>query len=150
MDVKEIADRLLKGSHNIDKMRKAIKETLCLLNGFMGKCAYGALKRFDHYKEEIVIDQTDPSWVVVFDGVLSDYDGTSANTTFTVRCGGKPSLWIRSSRGGDSYFAELWMADIQPLYERLPAIIAAVIRTWPGVQDLWSPLIKASYVEISE
>lgn len=144
MEPKEIANRLLIGSRNIDKMRKAIEETMALLAGFVrlwlqGSSWTGTGRKdawFGYYFWEVYRLSPKESF-----GIRCCVDDDATMMASYVLCD--------SNKQGTASAMDIRVGDVQEIYANLHVLVKAIVEEFPGIENRWKPLIDASDVDIS-
>ena len=138
MNNEDIAAKLLRGSQNLDRMKKEIDQLVKMVLGFVKKSASG------------------PSRSIRFG---REYDTFKWEISGEVGHGMNPSLNHLGTRcllrfqggwtmGWDTQNPHLDPAShkVQAVYEALPKLIEVVIAEFPEIQETWAHLIEASEV----
>jgi hypothetical protein len=130
MDAREIVEKLIVGSREIDRMRKEVDDFVKMVCGFIKK-----EMKFS-FIDDINIEFSDDRcrWKVCMFGITKKEIEISCDVAF---CGWKSGY----SMLGHTTFSP---RDVQQVYECLPVLIQAVLEKIPKISEEWDYLIKAA------
>jgi hypothetical protein len=135
-----LVKKLLKGSHNVDLMKKEINELVSMVVGF------AHLSRYANEKKDTIVSSAIFTWEIR----MYFQDGTRR---FSIEGFVISNTKIVNYKNSYRYTEEkilptLKGAHIQVAYEHLYLFLKAMIRLFPDLEERWSYLIKASKVRI--
>lgn len=132
---------LLRGSRNVDRMRKEINETVTMMLGFLTYDGYlsSLYKTQNVFEtktfETKIFEEVDISWVLIFRRTSRCYH-ININLYFS-----STSIYYSAS---DRTFKEIPLEDVISVYETLPGFVEKMIAEFPGLSIKVRPLIEAS------
>lgn len=137
----KLADKLILGAHNIDRMRKEIQEVVSIIIGYIKKYHYLDKREYSsrtpcfHYRSD------NSNWQVTIK--LAKNSIRSANDEIIVECWSAETFtshWAYRSVEGFNLKTE----DVRFVHEDLETFVSGVNRSFLFLKEVWGPLIKAS------
>jgi len=130
MDSKEVVDRLLRGSANIDRMRKEIDSVIGMLQASLSRCVMG-----DRINE-------------AYESPLSKWK--IWNTPHI----SKPYFECSVKIGTNYYFgfstddteSQNSAYNVESVYKALPELIEGIRKRFPKIEELWQYVLNAADV----
>ena len=135
MNPQDTTNRLVRGSHAIDRMKKEVQETVSILIGYVAQFA-GSERPVS---EEKVFESASCRWLI-------GYHRPSRPHQIRIVC------WVKKKPGDifafSSYEDDVILKTIyvQRVYENLDVLVGGLVETFPQLEALMQPLVSASYV----
>lgn len=141
MDINEVG-RLIRGSHNIDRMRREIEETVRMILGYATRVS----RTID--EKGIAEDFKTPTCRWVVSGITGCMGKVGQ---LTARC------WHRMGNTNGSFLAyssipkeiPLYTENVQSVYLSLPCFVEGMLKTLPELKEKFQTLIESSEVVFS-
>lgn len=148
VDGQQLVRDLLRGSENIDRMRREIYQLVAAVIGF--------LRGYPGFKEREVVASRfatkDGFWEVVAGTRGCQGSGDDYWRIQVELCGPHPDYkepfpFFRQIEREP--FDKTWinLHQVQAVYESLPILVAGLIGHFPKLAEKWEPLVKASKVK---
>jgi len=134
---KMLVEQLLKGSRNIDHMRKDIHETVSMIIGFVKLC--GSIK----IATEVNFTTNDYCWTIKtgFQASTNRLDWSTFVKCYIRKHGSLTSLREAYS---STDISSLRMEDVQSVHENLQILVDGVIEFFPELNSKLESILKAS------
>lgn len=129
------AGQLLRGSRNLDNMRESVEQMLGIVAGFLRMYPQEKMKGDVNAHGECKIDAPSFVWEVRF-----WYEGHWV-AAISIGYG----VVYNTDRG---MVIKPKMPFMQRYYEGLSALVDGVAKAFPGIEEVWKPVIEASKVEV--
>lgn len=141
MDAKEVVTRLIRGSHNIDRMRKEIKEIVSIIMGCVRPHLPVNFYVGGEQFEFKFLSSSGVSWW----GFANRGPG---NYEYQVYCSfetGNEKLKVYIMVSG-RVLDEVAAVNVQRVYDSLDVFVEGILKQLPSLQNEMKPLIDASFV----
>lgn len=124
MEGKELVEKLLRGSENIDRMRKEIKSVVLMVLGFVK----------NNWSTGETYVSGGCKWIV----------GRDCDNAMQIECWVDPHPSFVGPAYTTSGNLPILLRNVQAVYGGLPVLIEGIAKTFPALKKLWQPLLDAA------
>lgn len=146
MKTEPIALTLIRGSRNIDLMRREIDYLVKLM---ISLCWANQEKMLKHIPDEILIKGKHGEWKIEkrFNQFMTP--NTRVVIAYSITCGKSENSWVYSSESSDG-MTKSPMESVQSVWEDLTTLVDGIISALPKIKGFrWEALVRAAAVEIA-
>ena len=141
MQDENIVKSLIRGSHNLDRMRKEIHEVVAMVIGFAFRGMPGILDMQINAKFE----SDTCIWSVI--GEVGHQMNPKLNQ-LVVRCRLKDPWGLSSGYSSNPNDHVFKSTDVQRVHRDLPTFLEGMMTTFPLLEEQWAHIIEASKVTL--
>lgn len=134
----DIAQQLLRGSQNIDRMKSEVHQVIRMVIGLAQICREGRTPKIinETFKSETCV------WEVKGKTV---YSSREVPEIFSVQCHTVEGVIAYSISGRSGFGAHLiYTSNVHLVHADLHTFVEGMLRTLPELAEEWKPLIKAA------